>query len=896
MSEWRATYRLQLRQGRTLVEARELVPYLHRLGISHLYLSPVFRARPGSSHGYDVTDPMRIDPELGTEEDLRALVTELRAHGMGLLLDVVPNHMAACFENAAWRDVLAYGPRSRFASWFDVDWTRHGGKIWLPILGDPLPEVLRRGEIDLVWHDGQVAFRYFDHRLPLRPDTEARVLAGVFLQERDLPLVPLFRRLSLLGSLRGEQRVSEADASELEKVRLATEERLGAGGRVLVQRVLEGWQGERLREILRRQHYRLGFWRKKARALNYRRFFDIDGLVALRQEDETVFRGTHARILEWAEQGLLDGLRIDHVDGLLEPEAYLRRLGTRVAIFVEKILAPGEELPESWRVEGTTGYEFLGRADALFVDPEGYRKIEAWYRSQLDSRRWPRDFETAALGAKREMLRGPLACDVDRVVRSFLRSFELPRSESAALRRALVEFVAQLPVYRTYVSSPRAEDRRYVDHALSRSRALGIHHGTLEEAWQLGFARALRPARLSALGRIEQLSGPAAAKGIEDTAFYRYAPLLSTVEVGAIPGFGLENAAELLHGANLARMRRHPRTLLAASTHDTKRSADARSRLHVLSEAADRWIEAVGRWREANRPFRTGVGRGQRPGFAAEYHFYQCALALWPEDGDWTPELVGRVEAAVLKAAREAKIETSWTDPDGAFEEALRSFVRRALSREEAASFLEDAGAFERSVRRPALWSALSRTLLQLTSPGVPDVYQGDELWNSSLVDPDNRRSVDFDLRKRLLGEVSGDFERELGKWVREPECGRAKLFALWRVLRLRAVSPRLFTEGSYAPLEVRGRHAAHLFAFLRELGDDRAVVLVPRLLFRMGAEFDKPPVGEVWGDTAVVLPARPGDPLRCRLNGSAVATAELQVREVFRVFPGGLLTNVRAD
>jgi (1->4)-alpha-D-glucan 1-alpha-D-glucosylmutase len=848
-----------------------LVPYLHRLGVTHLYLSPILRARRDSAHGYDVVDPTRLDPALGSEAELRGLAQALRRRRLGLVLDIVPNHMAADADNPFWDDVLAHGRGSPYAGWFDVDWGEPGeggrDRVFLPVLGDRLPRVLGRGELRLVVQSGRVRITYFDQSFPVDPAT-----LGRFRRPRE-PLHRTVRRLA---------------------------------------------QGRGLRDLLDAQHYRLAYWRRAAREINYRRFFTVSHLVALRVEDPAVFRATHARILQWVADGLLDGLRIDHIDGLLDPLAYLQRLARPVGdprplhVVVEKILARGERPPGRWPVAGTTGYEFLTDIENLLLDPTGSAAIERFYRD-LTGRAGP--FAAVALRAKRLVLDHHLAADLWRLTRLLLRALPPPRRRLGFARLALAvrEVIVHLTVYRTYLDRRHAitrTDRARLRDAIAGARASGRADPRAVDAVSALLLRSRDPndpARLDFVLRFQQLCPPVAAKGVEDTAMYRYVPLVSRNEVGGDPDAPLARARAVLHGANAERARHRPGTLLCTSTHDTKRSADVRARLDVLSELPAVWTARVRQWRARNAPLRAGLDAG------TEYLFYQSLVALWPLD--LPPErlpgrpawsiLRGRLRAYMHKAVREAKVRTSWVSPDRRYEAAVDRFVTAALSPERSRAFLLDVGRFTVRISRAGLCNAIARTLVQCAAPGVPDIYQGDEMWNLCLVDPDNRMPVDYARRRRALVGIERRFAAGgrvrrslLADLVARIEDGRLKLHVLRRALATRRRFPGLFRHGAYQALRVIGPGAAHVFAFARRDATGTAIAVVPRLVARMGALDGRDvPVDRVWTGTVVRLPFRLDRAMTDALTGRRVRPRRdargdyLPVDLLFRDLPGALLT-----
>jgi (1->4)-alpha-D-glucan 1-alpha-D-glucosylmutase len=919
----RATYRLQLGAALTFESARGIVPYLARLGISHMYMSPVLRSRTGSEHGYDVVDPTRLDPELGGRAEWDALVRTLHEHGMGILLDIVPNHMGVGSENPYWDDLFANGPASRYAAWFDIDWaeTRLGarGKVLVPILGDDLDTVIARDQIGLAIARGLPRVRYFEHSFPLDPVTIPRVLTRALESLRGVApagdadvrelgevldaLLTLPPRLTRSGA-RVEERRIQAPAI---LARLAALYRRSDALRDAVDRAVrqfgEGNAGRvRLADLLAAQVYVLVHWRRAAHEINYRRFFDINELVALRVGDSEVFAATHELLLAWVSEGSVDALRVDHVDGLYDPRAYLDRLrdsvraaverARQVPIFVEKILTADERLPRDWPVDGTTGYEFLAQLDALFIDPAGRDAIETSYRRMLRLGRNTPDFEDVARRCKDLVLRTSLAADVRRLVRILSpiaeRDAEAACVSRPELRNALVAVIAALPVYRSYIAAGEpasASDRRVIEIALERARAASEVDG---RALRL-LERVLLPSDDDApapsldelrerdlfVHRFQQVSGPAAAKGVEDTALYRYTPLASLCEVGSSPDRPLADAPRRMHDANAERAALMPLSLDCTSTHDTKRSADVRSRISVLSELPDEWLAAVKRWRREMRRARGRPHDQPAPDAQTEYLLYQTLVGVWPlgeVDGQLHAELRERLTEYMLKAAREAKVRTSWTDPDADYERALARYIEALFAGH--AGTIADVERFARRIAKAGVWNALARALVHCTAPGTPDIYQGDELWSFALVDPDNRRPVDFSTRDALLESLERNAP-PLAELLANPSDGRLKLHVIHRALRCRGEHTSLFATGSYHPLEVivpaaRGDHrprrerddarqrtlptdlSRHIFAFARHSPDVTALVVVPRLTASFASSA---PIGPAWRDARLSIP-----------------------------------------
>jgi len=923
-----ATYRLQFGGGFRFAEARELVSYLDALGITDLYASPLLAARTGSPHGYDVTDPARLNPELGGEEGFAALAGELRRHGMGLLLDVVANHMAADPENPWWCDVLRHGRRSPFANYFDIDWEppRAGlaGKVLLPVLDEPYGRVLEKGELVPEPGEGGFWIRYRERRFPLSPDSSAEVmtpLPGVTVGQ---PGQPAMWELGALAAVPREagptgEALHRAPAGVARSARTGPEVRAPVGGGL---RSLAG-DPDRLDRLLERQHYRLAFWRVANREINYRRFFDVHELVAVRVEEEPVFEATHGRVLKLARAGLVTGLRIDHVDGLRDPYAYLRRLQERLGasegdrpfyIVVEKILCGDEELRPEWPVCGTTGYDFLNAVNGLFVDPAGVEALDGLYR-RVTGR--GADFASVVHEKKRRVVAELFRADLQRLVRHLGRLAEGDRHGRdltlEELEQALVEVTVHLPVYRTYVRDyvVGTRDRGYLERAVGEARrakpALERALVFLGRVLLLRFPSYLGPEGrrmwLDFVMRWQQFTGPVMAKGFEDTALYTYNRLVSLNEVGGDPARAGLSVAEF-HRRNEARLRHWPHTLNSTSTHDTKRGEDVRARIAVLSEIPGLWAARVERWMRLNAPAKRVVRGRPVPDADIEFLLYQTLVGAWPLREEEVPEFRERLRAYMLKAAREARVHTGWLEPDEEYEGALLAFVDRILEPGPENRFLEDFLEFQPFVAYYGALNSLAQVLLKIAAPGVPDFYRGTELWDFSLVDPDNRRPVDFGLRAARLAELqerTGDPRGLAGELLAGWRDGRVKLYLTWRALRFRRAHRRLFAGGDYLPLGAAGPGRDHLCAFARRLEGTWAVVAAPRLCVRLaGGEAGPesmppavPPLGEAaWGETTLLLPSGAPEHWRNVLTGEqAVARhGTLPLADVFRCFPVALL------
>jgi (1->4)-alpha-D-glucan 1-alpha-D-glucosylmutase len=875
----RATYRVQFHRGFTFDDAVNIAGYLADLGISHLYSSPYLQAAPGSAHGYDVIDHGRVNEELGGVEGHTRLCFTLARHGLGQILDVVPNHMAiAARGNAWWWDVLENGPSSRYASYFDVDWdppeSRLRNTVLIPVLGEHYGRALEAGELRLHREGAVFTVTYHEHAFPVAPPSLDEPLGTAAARARSDALAFIadaFGRLPLSTAtdwLSVQQRHRDKEVLRGLLDRLLREEPEVAAA---VSRIVDEINAspDALDALLEQQNYRLAFWRSAGRDLGYRRFFDINSLVGLRSEEDRVFADTHALILRWLADGMLDGLRIDHPDGLRDPEHYFKRLHTASPTawtVAEKILEPGERLRETWAVDGTTGYDFLNRVGGLFIDPEGDKPLTALY---ADFTGEPTDFAAVARQKKHLVMRDVLGSDVNRLTALFLDVCERHRRHRDytrhELHEVLREVIAWFPVYRTYVrpgaGEIHADDVRDVGEAIEAAKGArpDLDAALFDFFRDLLLLRLPGPTEHELVMRVQQLSGPVMAKGVEDTAFYCFNRLVALNEVGGDPGrFGL--SVEEFHHASAEAQARWPRTMLATSTHDTKRGEDVRARLALLSEIPERWSAAVQRWAAMNEPRR----RGEWPDRNAEYLLYQTLVGAWPIEAE-------RVVAYMEKAAREAKAHTSWTDHHVPYEDALQGFIVDVLADEE---FRDDLGRFVATLVEPGRITSLSQTLVKLTAPGVPDLYQGTELWTLTLVDPDNRAPVDYGLRRRLLDELEDATPEEI--WRRIDE-GLPKLWVIRQALALRRRRPELFgARGDYRPLEPKGARARHAIAFMR---GDAAITVAPRLVLGLGGD---------WGDTSLELPA---GRWRHELTGDVVAGGSVRLADLLRRFPLALLS-----
>lgn len=923
-----ATYRLQFNHQFTLKQAAALVGYLDALGISDCYASPLFLARRGSLHGYDVTDHSKLNPELGTEEDFRDFTERLKAHGMGLIIDVVPNHMCiASPANRWWNDLLENGPSSPFAHFLDIDWhppkATLNNKVLLPVLGDQYGRVLENQEIRLDYRRGAFFSQYYETRLPIAPRTYTQILELILPQvkaslgEAHLHVLELESIITALAHLppRTEtdlEKIKERRREkEIIKRRLAALVDESSAARQALQKTIKEFNGvkgearsfDRLEELLASQAYRLCFWRVAADEINYRRFFDINELAAIRVENPAVFAAVHELVFRWMKQGRVTGLRIDHVDGLYDPEQYLRDLqrgcftslkqaqpdggaalrrarrsakgvGRPCFVVVEKILGQDESLPEEWATHGTTGYDFLNLLNGIFVETANRRAFEKLYQRFTGS---ARNFEDHAYTSKRLILRVAMSGELHVLARRLDRISEQHRYSRDftlnSLQYALGEVIASFPVYRSYTRSPqvevRAEDRKHVMSAMraAKRRNPSISPSIFEFIQSIllledpaGLDEAQRAERRDFVMRFQQLTGPVTAKGIEDTAFYRYYPLASLNEVGGEPArFGVSR--KLFHHQNQQRLETWPHSFSATATHDTKRGEDVRARINVLSEIPLRWYHAIRRWEQINRAKKIEWEGRAAPDVNEEYLLYQMLLGAWPlveMDVDARAQFIQRMQEYMVKAIKEAKIHSSWINPNDEYEQAVRAFVRAILEPGEENQFLPDFLKFQALIAHAGISNSLSQTLIKITAPGVPDFYQGTELWDFNLVDPDNRRPVDYALRQTMLDSLRVEPGRDVAALVdrisAHPADGRIKLYLASRALNFRREHHRLFTEGAYQPLHAEGGQEHHVIAFARTLGEQVAMVVAGRLFTRLG-DGAALPTGEVWGETKLRIP-----------------------------------------
>jgi (1->4)-alpha-D-glucan 1-alpha-D-glucosylmutase len=942
-----ATYRLQLHPALGFRGARDLVDYLAELGVTACYTSPVFAAAPGSTHGYDVVDHSRLDPALGTEDDFVAFATRLRERGLGLVLDIVPNHMCiSSVQNLWWSDVLENGPSSSYARYFDIDWEPPKadlkGKVLLPILGDQFGRVLERGEISIRFEDDTFVAAYYDARLPIAPRSWPHLLEPVLadlrraLGEADPNVLEVESILTALAHLPLRTETARARTRERRREKEIARRRLVSlladcpQARPALDRSIASFNVDhadpasvdRLELLLSEQGYRPSYWRVASDEINYRRFFDINELAAIRVEEPAVLRAVHAIPLALVRQRLVTGLRIDHVDGLLAPRRYLQdlqhalRQATGVAdseppgcyVVVEKILAPGERLPRDWPVHGTTGYEVTALLTGLLLEPAGVHAIEDVHAAFTGAKLRRDDVEYES---KKLVIRSAMSSELTVLARKLDDISEQHRASRDftlnSLQEALGELVACFPVYRTYVAADDAEvgaaDREHIERAIAlakrRNPATSASiYDFLRDLLLLqdpgGIDEAQRDARRDFVLRFQQLTSPVMAKGLEDTVFYRHSPLAALDEVGG--GHGGAVPIEAFHADCARRAIDAPFGMSTTATHDTKRGEDVRARLCVLSEVPGVWqraLAALARHANAHKP------RPDVPDANEEYLLYQTLVGAWPP-GLTTPDAAfrARIQRYVTKALREAKVHTSWINPDDGYERDVQTFVAAVLDPAASPHFLGELAAVRAAVERAGYWNALAQLVLKIGMPGVPDFYQGTELWDGTLVDPDNRRPVDFAVRARLLAELRQAAELDLPGLVDrlrgEIADGRLKLLITTRALRLRRAYPGVFAGGGYQPLATRGAHRDRVVAFARTDAGHRVIVACGRHFVGLVPP-PRDPLGACWGDTVLELgPA--GTRYRDALTDhTAIAGADgtLAVRDVFVHLPVALLAEV---
>jgi len=956
----RATYRMQFNKDFTFKDAEALVPYLDALGISDLYTSPILMAVPGSMHGYDICDPRRLNPELGTPDDFARLSEALKARGMGLIMDIVPNHMGIGSEcNAWWMDVLENGMASAYAGFFDIDWNpikpELHGKVLVALLGEPYGNVLESGQLVISYGEGRFRLRYGDHTLPIAPRTYSAILdapasylllqlgeGNAHVQEllSILDTIKLLAQAPQNNSMRDDirQRIADLYAACAEFRHALDEGLVKLNGTAGDPRSFDA-----LDAIISAQAYRLAYWRVASEEINYRRFFDINTMAAIRVEVPEVFNATHGLIYELLLSGQVTGLRIDHPDGLWNPAAYFRRLQEQfvartiegrldaplsanerteleqaisawfeqredsegraahpIYAVAEKILSEMEPLPLAWAVDGTTGYDFMSLVNNLFVNSRDEADLT---RIFVNFTARSANFSQLEYTSKKLTMSNSLASEINALGHRLERLSEHNRHARDftlnGLLHALREVIACLPIYRTYITqqaiiSPR--DRQFIEQAVAdakqRNPAVDATifeylRATLLLENLADFSEDQRGDVLDFVMRLQQISGPVMAKSIEDRLFYVYNRLVSVNEVGGSPAmFGI--TPEQFAEENMRRCRQWPHAMLATSTHDTKRSEDVRARLNVLSELPAEWDAALQAWARINTEYKVMLNTGPAPSASDEYLLYQTLLGTF--EGDLTERYVDRIVAYMGKATKEAKVVTSWTNVNAPYDQAMEKFVRAILNDDEfIQAFLP---VYER-IAYFGRFNSLSQTLLKLTCPGMPDTYRGTEVWDYSLVDPDNRRPVDYARIQGLLSDIQSKVESRVAladELLTHADDGRIKLYVTQTALHLRRDHPKLFTAAPYEAIPVEGTKADHVCAFVRRHGDVTVLVIVPRLVALLSEGQEVPPLGDVWGDTVLRLDEFAGKTARNRFTDEAITLErETAISALLGRFPGGL-------
>ncbi len=977
-----STYRLQFNRAFRFEDAARIIPYLDRLGISDIYASPYFKASPGSMHGYDVVDQNRLNPELGTTEQYDCFCLELERHGMGHILDIVPNHM--CIEgqdNLLWADLLENGPSSRVAGFFDIDWhpVKHQleNKVLIPILGDQYGTVLENGELRLSFEEGSFFIYYYNHKLPIIPKSYRHILTiGALDLEMELGSdTPQYQELmSIITALGHLPSVTETSSERIEeryrekevvKRRLWNLYQNSGAIRAFIDRNIVTFNGNRgnpssfnhLDSLLQEQVYRISYWRVATEEINYRRFFDINSLGAIRVECPGVFDATHSLLFELVAAGKVTGLRIDHADGLQNPVEYLQRLQAACFarlyenhflnndqttsaeeayklilkmepdyrpfyIVAEKILLKSEKLPSNWPVYGTTGYDFANQVNGIFVKSANARMFENIYTRFMQHRI---DFHDALYQKKKLVMQVAMSSEINMLGHYLDRISEQNRHTRDftlnSLIKSLIEVIACFPVYRTYITGNDVtdRDRQYIEAAVKGAKRQNPAVSDsvfdfIRDVLTLNFPNSLpeqhKAAWLDFVKRFQQLTGPVTAKGVEDTTFYLYNRLTSLNEVGGAPErFGI--SLEAFHGQNIDRCKTRPLAMLSTSTHDTKRSEDVRARINVLSEMPELWRDALSRWSRQNRRIKIVVDGRPRPSRNEEYLLYQTMVGIWPlsglEDAAEYDLFRIRLKEYMLKAMREAKVHTSWINPNQHHEDATLYFIEMILKDSPENEFLQDFNIFQKLTSACGIFNSLSQVLLKITSPGIPDIYQGNEMWDFSLVDPDNRRPVNFDQRIAALDELARS-ESEKGILTTAQGLlkgrldGRIKLYLTWKALSARRNLRELFEQGRYLPLEVLGTRSEHVCAFERSTNSNSVLVIAPRFFSSLIDSPDGLPLGkEVWKDTRIMQPFEPasssytnlltGEKLHLEKEGDD--TLFLPLYGILKSFPVALLERI---
>ena len=987
-----ATYRLQFNRQFKFSDAMSIVSYLYDLGISDIYASPYFKARKGSLHGYDILNHNQLNPEIGAEEEYDRLVTELKKYGMGQVLDIVPNHMSiADDENIWWMDILENSLSSIYADYFDIDWEpvkdELENKVLLPILGDQYGCVLENKELNLSFGEGGFFIRYHDRKLPVAPLSYVKILKyrmeelqkqtgpdHPHLQEL-LSIVTALEHLPLRTEKNLEKILERRREKEVIKKRLGTLHHESEEIRSFIDQNIEMFNGDlkdprsfdRLDDLLNDQVYRLSYWRVAGEEINYRRFFDVNELAAIRMENPQVFQIAHRLIFKLIREGSVTGLRVDHPDGLYHPADYFYQLqrgcfiqfclrnlpavpepseveekigrsydqeiagdlssSLRMPLYIvgEKILTKGERMPEDWPIFSTTGYVFLNSVNGIFIDVGNAKACDDIYRRFI---RTEVNYQDLIYQKKKLIMQTSMASEIN-TLGHYLNCLSEKNRHTRdftlnSLTTAIVEVIACFPVYRTYVtgSGVNERDRRYIEQAVSKAKrknpsmsatVFDFLENVLLLQYPDHFEEASKAEWLDFVMKFQQITGPVMAKGVEDTVFYAYHRFISLNEVGGNPErFG--TSLDTFHGQNIDRFKFWPHAMITTNTHDTKRGEDARARINVLSEVPEEWRECLVRWSRTNKKKKSVIDGQRIPDRNEEYLFYQTLIGVWPTHSMESAEyeiFKQRIRDYMLKAAREGKVNTSWISPNIPYEEALLKFADAILSPALGNPFVEDFKVFQGKIAYHGMFNSLSQALLKMTSPGIPDFYQGTEVWDFNLVDPDNRRPVDFHLRKELLAtlkrriqESGRDLHESVRSLLHEWKDGSPKLYVTFKALNYRRQNPLLFLEGSYVSLGAEGDLKEHVCAFARQKEERIVLVIVPRFLACLLEDTQAMPLGkETWGDSGIILPGEiSGRRFRNIFTGETVGKVSrngeglLPLSEVFASFPVAMLEQVQGE
>ncbi|KJR42028.1 maltooligosyl trehalose synthase [Candidatus Magnetoovum chiemensis] len=920
---------MQLNPSFGFKEAKNIIKYLADLGISDIYASPIFKAKKGSSHCYDVVDPDQINPELGTEDDFYKLSKEVQSYDMGWLQDIVPNHMGFNGENNFLMDVLENGENSLYYEFFDIDWQHPyesiKGRVLAPFLGRLYWESLENGEIQLKYDESGFNVNYYEHKFPLRIETYGDILTTglnrlmTSLNEDGPEYIKLSGILYTLKSLPHRSENAQERQAAIQFIKRLLWELYSR--KPVIKKFIDGnlklfnatknnpESFDRLDELLKQQNFRLSFWKIASEEINYRRFFNINELISIRVEDENVFYYTHSLIFDLIKKGMFTGIRIDHIDGLYDPSEYLNRLKSiapNIYIAVEKILELEEELP-SWNIHGTVGYDFLNYVNGIFCDTNNSQHITRAYTSFTGLNP---SYEKLFYENKRKIIDRYMLGDIDNIIRLIKTVSSNDRQGNDisihGFKDALIEVFVTFPVYRTYINynDYSDEDQKYIKKAITKAKqknpALLYELNYLDRFFSSEFRDQLPEDKLNAwlnlIMKFQQFTGPLMAKGLEDTLFYVYNRLISLNEVGGNPHkFGI--TTQEFHAFNQKRCDTWPNTMNTTSTHDTKRGEDVRARINVLSELIQEWRINLRNWHRMNKRYQRTVDSALVPSLNDEYFLYQTLLGLWPFEEQEDSNIEPRLKNYTIKAVREAKIQTGWLKPDIEYEDAYTAFIEDILKPDENNNFIKSFLTFQKKIAFYGMFNSLSQTLLKITSPGIADFYQGTELWELNLVDPDNRTPVDFQKRKYYLKDIIEKEKKDLPSLISElietKEDGRIKMFLIYKSLQTRKKYAELFKGGKYMPMKTGGKYKDNIISFARTKNTRSLLTIAPRFLTRIVSEGQMPLGKEIWDDTHIILPDNTPKTWTNALDGSIIESADkLEISSVFNLFPLALLIN----